>query len=78
MQWHIALHMHGDITLNGCECMVGKWTLRLVFDWVGLVNGTTSNKFARLNKMVKKICVGYQQEGIDPPSGEKPTNYGQT
>ena len=24
------------------------------------------------------ICVGYQQEGIDPPSSEKPTNYGQT
>ena len=22
MQWNIALHMHGDITLNGCECMV--------------------------------------------------------
>ena len=33
----IALHMHGDIALNGCECMVGKSTLRLVFDWVGLV-----------------------------------------
>ena len=28
--------------------------------------------------MIKKICVGYQQEGIDPPSGEKPTKYGQT
>ena len=22
MQWHIALHMHGDIALHGCECMV--------------------------------------------------------
>ena len=22
MQWRIALHMHGNITLNGCECMV--------------------------------------------------------
>ena len=29
-------------------------------------------------KVVNKICVGYQQEGIDPPSGEKPANYGQT
>ena len=29
--------MHGDITLNGCECMVEKSTLCLVFDWVGLV-----------------------------------------
>ena len=57
MQSHIALHMHGDIALNGCECMVGKSTLRLVFNWVGSVNGTTSNKVARLNKMVKKICV---------------------
>ena len=29
--------MHRDITLNGCQCMVGKLTLRLVFDWVGSV-----------------------------------------
>ena len=28
--------------------------------------------------MNRKICVGYQQEGIDPPLGEKPVNYGQT
>ena len=33
----IALHMHGDIALNGCKCIVGKSTLRLVFDWVGSV-----------------------------------------
>ena len=59
-------------------CVVGKSTLCLVFDWVGSVNGTTSNKVARMIKMVKKICVRYQQEGIDPPSGEKPVNYGQT
>ena len=32
MQWHIALHMHGNIALNRCECMVGKSTLCLVFD----------------------------------------------
>ena len=70
--------MHGYITLNGCECMVGKSTLRLVFDWVGSVNGTTSNRVSRLNKMVNKICVGYQQERIDPPSGEKSANYSQT
>ena len=25
-----------------------------------------------------KICVGYLQEGIDPPSSENPVNYGQT
>ena len=42
------------------------------------INGTTSNRVARLIKMVKKICVEYQQEGIDPPLGEKPGNYGQT
>ena len=53
------LHMQGDIALNGCECIVGKLTLRLVFDWVGSVNGTTSNNVALLNKIVKKICVGY-------------------
>ena len=70
--------MQGDIAINGCECMVGKSTLRLVFEWVGSINGTTSNIVIRLNKMVKRICVGYQQEGIDPPSGKKPTNYGQT
>ena len=62
--------------INGCECMVGKSTLCLVFDWVGSVNRTTSNRVVRLNKMVKRICAGYQQEGIDPPSGEKSTNYG--
>ena len=67
--------MHGDIALNGCEVMVGKSTLHLVFDWVGSINGTTSNKIARFIKMVKKICVGYQKEGIDPPSGEKPAYY---
>ena len=70
--------MHRDTALNGCECMVNESTLCLVFDWVGSVNGTKSNRVARLNKMVKKICAGYQQEGIDPSSGEKPANYGQT
>ena len=69
--------MHRDIALSGCECMVGKSTLYLVFDSMGSVNGTTSNRVARLVKMVKKICVGYQQEGIDPSSGERPANYGQ-
>ena len=33
----IALHMHRDIVLNGCECMVGKSTLHSVFDWVGSI-----------------------------------------
>ena len=33
----IALHMHGDIALNGCECMVCKSTWRLVFDLVSSV-----------------------------------------
>ena len=32
-----TLHMHGDIALKGCDCMVGKSTRRLVFDWVGSV-----------------------------------------
>ena len=64
MQWHIALHMHDDITLNGCECMIGKSTLCLVFDWVGLVNGITCNRVTRLNKMVKKMCVTIRKIGI--------------
>ena len=55
MQWHIALHMHGDITLNGHECMVDESTLLLVFDWVDSVKWDN----VRLNKVVKKICVGY-------------------
>ena len=70
--------MHGDITLSGCEYMVDKSTLHLVFDWVGSVNGTTSNRVRRLNKMVKKICAGYQQKGIDSPSSERLANSGQT
>ena len=44
---------------------------------MGSINGATSNRFARLNKMVKKKCDRYQQEGIYPSSGEKPANYGQ-
>ena len=32
-----TLHMHKDITVNGCECMVGKSIQCLVFDWVGSV-----------------------------------------
>ena len=51
--------MHGDIALNGCKRMVGKSILCLVFDWVGSVNETTSNRVARLIKMVKKICAEY-------------------
>ena len=47
--------------------MVGKLTLRLVFDWVGSVNGTMSNRVTQLIEMIKKICVGFQQEGIDSP-----------
>ena len=57
-----TLHMHGDIALNGCECMVGKSTLCLVFDWVGSVNGKTSNKVARLIKMVKKFVPGISKK----------------
>ena len=64
--------MHGDIALNGCECMVGKSILCLVFDWVGSVNGTMSNKVAWFNKIVKKICVEYQQQGIDPSRVKNP------
>ena len=44
----------------------------------GSVPWITSNRVTRLIAMIKKICVGYQQEEIDPPSGENPTNYGQT
>ena len=32
-----ALHMHGDITLNGCECMVEESTIHLVFDLVSSI-----------------------------------------
>ena len=39
----------------GCACMVGKLTLFLVSDWVGSVNGTTSNRVARLHE-TENIC----------------------
>ena len=55
----IALHLHGDIALNGCECMVDKLTLCLVLIGWARLNGTTFNRVARLIKMVKKICDGY-------------------
>ena len=70
--------MHGDIAVNGCECMVNESTLHLVFDWWARLSGTTSNKVARLIKMVKKICIKYQKEEIDPPLGERPANHGKT
>ena len=70
--------MHGDIALNGCECMFGKLTLCLVLIGWTRLNGITSNRVARKMKMVKKICAKYQQKGINPPSGERPANYGQT
>ena len=59
MQLHIAFHMHGDIALNGCECMLDESTLRLVLILWARLNGTMSNRVAQLNKMVKKICVEY-------------------
>ena len=59
--------MHGDIALNGCECMFGKSTLRLLLIGRARLNRTTFNKVAWKMKMIKNICVGYQKEGIDPP-----------
>ena len=59
--------MYEDIALNGCECMVSRSILCLVFDRVGSVNGITFNRVTRLNKILKKICDRYQQFGIDPP-----------
>ena len=50
--------MHGDIALNGCECMVEKSTLHLVFNWVDQLSGTKSNRVSQLNNVVKKNCVG--------------------
>ena len=63
--------MHGDIALNGCECMVNESTLCLVFDWVGLVKRDNVHQSRTILCMINKICARYQQEGIDPPSGEK-------
>ena len=66
----------GNIAFHGCECKVGKWILRLVFDWVGSINGQRLTESHDCKK--RKICVEYQQEGIDHPLGEKPVNYSQT
>ena len=69
MQWH----MHRDIALNGCEYMVGKSTLHLVFDWEGSVNGTTSNRVAWLNKMVNKnMCRVSARRDRSPPGVKTP------
>ena len=59
-------------------CMVNESTLCLVFDWVGLVKWDNVQQSRTVLYMIKKICVGYQQERIDPPSGENPAKYGQT
>ena len=69
--------MHRDIALNGFECMVNESTLRLIFDWVGSVKLDNVQQSSMVLYMRMKICAGYQQEGIDPPLGEKPANYGQ-
>ena len=65
-----------NIAFHECECMVGKSTLRLVFNWVGSVNGITSNRVARVHEM-ENICQVSTRRDISP-SGEKPANYGQT
>ena len=35
MQWNFDCICMGNIAFHGCECIVGKLTLCLVFDWVG-------------------------------------------
>ena len=77
MQWLIALHMHGEIILNG----VSAWLIKnqqCVWCLIGLVwqSGMKSNRVARLNNVVKKTYVGLLQEEIDTPSGERPVNCG--
>ena len=59
--------MHWDIALNKRECMVGNQ--HCVWSLIGLarINGTMSNRVARFIEMLKKICVGYYEVGIDPP-----------
>ena len=62
--------MHGDITLNGCECMaiintafgvglggLGTVGRRLVESYDVQQSRATSNRVSLLNKMVKKTCV---------------------
>ena len=55
MQWLLHCICMGNIAFHRCECMVGKSTLHLVFDWVGSVNGTTSNRVAWLHE-TKIMC----------------------
>ena len=54
---------------------VSAWSMNRYYVWCLIgwaqLNGTTSNGVKRLIEMIKKICVGYQQEGIDPPLGLK-------
>ena len=57
-QWHIALHMHGDIALNGCDCMINESTLHwCLIGWARL-NGqrlTESHGFIHENENVSGI-----------------------
>ena len=70
--------MHGDIVLNGCECMVGESTLHLVFDLVGSVKWDNIQQSRTIYGNFKENMYRYQQVGMDPPLGERPANYGQT
>ena len=56
--------------------MVGKSTLRLVFNWMDSVNGTMSNRVAQLHEMENICRVSARRDRS--PSGEKTANYVQT
>ena len=44
MQGHIALHIHGNIALNGCECIVLNQHYGWCLIWWARLSGTKSSK----------------------------------
>ena len=68
---HTVAFLHcictGTLHWVGYECMVGKSILCLVFDWVGSVNGTTSNRVVQLIEMIKKkMCRVLERNDRSP------------
>ena len=72
MQWHLKLHMHGDITLNGCECMVSELTLCLVFDsGLGALGQSPVESHSFVNGK-ENMCRVSANRGRFPPRVKNP------
>ena len=68
----IALHMHRYMALNGCECMVGKSTLRLVFDWMGSVKWDNVQQSRTVDCGKENMCQVSASWDRSPPRVKDP------